>query len=1040
MRKIILFVAALVALAGSAVAVWATTAERDFELRGYVDPTLDANLPLRHPLLGVNAELSQYSADELRQHLDWMQQAHVRWIRQIFPWDAIETNKGNYQWEQWDEIVNAVNQNSDLQIVAVLMNSPDWARTSNNNTAPPDNPEDFAAFTHAFARRYGQQIDYYQIWDEPNLDDAWGGNEPRPADYLAVLQAAYEAIHAADESATVIAAALAPTIERGPDNIADVLYLRDLYLLGAREYMDAVAAKPYGFELPPLDRAVDLEILNFSRIVALREEMIKHGDGQKALWASNWGWNSLPDDWQGNPSIWGEIEQQNRIQYSLTALDRAEREWPWIGGMIFHHWQPDAPADDPQWGFAIIDQEGNRGDLWQALVNRPQPSAAQNGLFPAANPFARYSGVWTLSDFGADIGWLKDSQLEFMFNGQDVALLIRQDDYVGYLYPTIDGKAANATPRDSMGNAYVILTSGSLEPELKLIPVAQNLGTETHQLRAVADRGWDRWALAGYAVSSGNLAEPYNRQISMGWLAILAAAVSVIVTGRGIPWAGIFSPLAALWQRLDDTRQLAISAFASVALMIGMLLTWGDSTPNLFRREPIQLAIAIVTAGIVYLQPHLILTLMALLALFVIFYHRPDFGLMLTIFYAPFFLFPVELYRFAFPMSELLILITFSAWLLKVVVNWAKLRQSRSNQHQIINVKSVHILDFAVIAWFVLGCLSLLWTERRSPAVTELRTMIFEPALFYLVLRGTLVQKRDFIRIIDTLLIAGIVVAVIGLWLFARGEAIITAEEGARRLASVYGSPNNVGLFLGRCIPFALAYALIQTDRIRRVVACVALIVMGAALLLTQSAGAIFIGVPAAVMAVLIAVYQRRAFIPIAAFAGLGLAALPFASQSARFTRLFDFRTGTNFYRLRVWESALNIIRDHPVTGLGLDQFLYAFRGRYILPDAWQEPNLSHPHNFILDFWVRLGILGVALFIGVQIAFWRTALALYQIYHPRDQVIFALIVGIIGSMVNLLAHGLVDNSVFVQDLTYIFVLLLGLTVNLSNTGAIDAER
>jgi hypothetical protein len=42
-----------------------------------------------------------------------------------------------------------------------------------------------------------------------------------------------------------------------------------------------------------------------------------------------------------------------------------------------------------------------------------------------------------------------------------------------------------------------------------------------------------------------------------------------------------------------------------------------------------------------------------------------------------------------------------------------------------------------------------------------------------------------------------------------------------------------------------------------------------------------------------------------------------------------------------------------------------------------------------------------------------------------------------GSMVNVLAHGLVDNSVFVQDLAYIFVLLLGLAIQLSNTSAID---
>ena len=62
---------------------------------------------------------------------------------------------------------------------------------------------------------------------------------------------------------------------------------------------------------------------------------------------------------------------------------------------------------------------------------------------------------------------------------------------------------------------------------------------------------------------------------------------------------------------------------------------------------------------------------------------------------------------------------------------------------------------------------------------------------------------------VDALIIAGLLVAIIGLWQYLNGEAIITAEGGSRRLASVYGSPNNVALILGRCIPFALAFHLL---------------------------------------------------------------------------------------------------------------------------------------------------------------------------------------------------------------------------------------
>ncbi|MEO8394329.1 MAG: O-antigen ligase family protein, partial [Chloroflexota bacterium] len=792
---------------------------------------------------------------------------------------------------------------------------------------------------------------------------------------------------------------------------------------------------PYGFNTPPDNRTVREDTLNFSRIVALREIMVQHGDGAKALWASAWGWNSLPADWSGTPSIWGGVTSDQRVSDTLAGLDRADREWPWLGGMILQQWQPAVPTTDPQWGFALVDPQDNPTPLWTALAQREQSSTATSGLYFPANPFARYSGVWTFGDLGADIGWVQDSQLDFSYTGSDLALRVRQDNYVAFLYATVDGQPANTLPRDASGNAILNLTSDTRLPETNLVPIAHGLGTGQHILHIAADRGWDRWALAGFAVSSGNLADPYNRQIAVALLTAVISTLAAAVTALRFDWSPLRRQSSGLWERLGDAGQIAVSVIASLALMIGMLLTWSDAVPNLFRREPVQFGLAILSAGLVYVQPHIVVTLIALIVLFLIVYHRLDLGLMLTVFYAPFFLFPIALYKFSFPMSELVILITTAAWILRSLAAWGRIRQSGAHQFAPLSLRSHFTpLDYGVGALVVLGALSLTWAEQRGAALTEWRTLLLEPALFYLILRTSARARLTLLRLIDTLLIAGMVVAVIGLFQFVNGQAIITAEEGARRLASVYGSPNNVGLFLGRCIPFLLAFALVRVDLRRRIFAGVGLIILLIAAALTQSAGALFLGIPAAVTAVLLLIYGRRGLLALLGLAAVGLGGFALALRSERFAHVLDFSEGTNFFRIRVWTSALEMIHDHPITGLGLDQFLYAYRGRYILPDAWQEPNLSHPHNFFLDFWVRLGIFGVIIFLWMQVFFWKRAAQLYRSFKSRDPLMFALVVGIVGSMINLLAHGLVDNSVFVNDLSYVFVLLLGL---ISNIRAID---
>jgi O-antigen ligase len=187
-----------------------------------------------------------------------------------------------------------------------------------------------------------------------------------------------------------------------------------------------------------------------------------------------------------------------------------------------------------------------------------------------------------------------------------------------------------------------------------------------------------------------------------------------------------------------------------------------------------------------------------------------------------------------------------------------------------------------------------------------------------------------------------------------------------------------------------------------------------------------------AAAAVLLLALGRRGLITVAGLVVVGGAGLAVALRSARFARILDFSEGTNFFRLRVWQSAVEMILDRPLTGIGLDQFLYFYRGRYMLPDAWQEPNLSHPHNFLLDFWLRLGILGLLVFLWIQAVFWRQAVRLYELVRLREPMTFALVVGMIGSMANLLAHGLVDNSVFVNDLAYVFMFLLALNANLAS--------
>jgi O-antigen ligase len=117
------------------------------------------------------------------------------------------------------------------------------------------------------------------------------------------------------------------------------------------------------------------------------------------------------------------------------------------------------------------------------------------------------------------------------------------------------------------------------------------------------------------------------------------------------------------------------------------------------------------------------------------------------------------------------------------------------------------------------------------------------------------------------------------------------------------------------------------------------------------------------------------------------------------------------------------MIRDHPAFGVGLDQFYYQYAPRYVLPAAWGERFTSHPHDLFLDFWTRLGIMGLAWVAWLLFsAGWRLTAA-WRRSGEGDRPLLAA-VGL--AMVAAFVHGTIDNFFFLIDLAFIWWFLLAI--------------
>jgi O-antigen ligase len=323
-----------------------------------------------------------------------------------------------------------------------------------------------------------------------------------------------------------------------------------------------------------------------------------------------------------------------------------------------------------------------------------------------------------------------------------------------------------------------------------------------------------------------------------------------------------------------------------------------------------------------------------------------------------------------------------------------------------------------------------------------------------------------------------VAVSALALWQLATGQGRIDVE-GVWRVRALYGSPNNLALVLDRVVPLALALAAFGTSLIppapfsplrerrrggvsplpsqgrgaggnRFVLAFIALLT-AAACLATFSKGALLLGLPVGIGIVLLGgAWRSRRRWPLWALAGLVVACgaiLLVLFRTPRFADLLNFQTGTSFFRVRLWQAAWQMGLDHPWLGMGPDNFLYAYRTRYVLPSAWQELNLSHPHNLLLDLWTRLGVIGVLAGGWALVAAFRRAWHLFTsvsfdcvrqttpdsaqdacpgVGETGDAAIWPLALGLLAGLAATVAHGLIDNSLFLVDLMALFMLTLGI--------------
>ena len=314
------------------------------------------------------------------QELQLAARAGAQSVRINMPWRFVEPSRGMRNWRSVDRIVGDAAA-AGLEVVPLLAGTPAWVNA--NPAQPPIHSTDQMNIWFAFARdaaaRYGaggsfwaenplivpRPIQYWQVWNEVNLGQFWGGR-PSPRRYLGLVAVTRDGLHAADPQAKILMAGLIPFQSAAKNTVSGRNYLEGLYKpklrKRAKELISAVAVHPYG-KTPK----ITLKGLNKMRLTLDRAKARK-----TPLWVTEFGWSTGGYDLRASPVPSSLQGQATKLRNAYRAMRKERKRLRLKRAFYFSLSDYDQPGVEDNWAtrMGLLDLGGQPKPSFYAFARQ----------------------------------------------------------------------------------------------------------------------------------------------------------------------------------------------------------------------------------------------------------------------------------------------------------------------------------------------------------------------------------------------------------------------------------------------------------------------------------------------------------------------------------------------------------------------------------------------------------------------------------------------------------------------------------------------
>jgi len=341
-------------------------------------------------------------------------------------------------------------------------------------------------------------------------------------------------------------------------------------------------------------------------------------------------------------------------------------------------------------------------------------------------------------------------------------------------------------------------------------------------------------------------------------------------------------------------------------------------------------------------------------------------------------------------------------------------------------------LNLPLLLFFIISCISIINSIEPNTSIRGVVKVLKYLGIYFLLVEniGDAKTARFVIR---ALILGAVVVCIDGVAQYIIGKDIIRSNPlmsdiSLKRMTATYRHCNDFGVYLVTAGGLVWALALYEFKKKAKWLALAAAGLVTICIVLTFSRGAA-LGLFGAALLMMLVKKDKLILLILA----ISIIALPFVIPES----IKDWAKDTDSFldfccnkdRIVFYRSSIEMIKDHPFIGVGVNTYMKAY-SKYKIKDAdIITPDNPYAHNNYLQMAGEIGLLGLSIFLWVMVALF---MELRKIYLKIGQSSFVknAALGLGCGIWAFLLNGLTESSLYFSKIVVVFWFVVGLSMSL----------